>query len=150
MYHEIQKGDPFMKAYERFLNYVTVHTASSDDSSTVPTTARQFDLAKMLVSELREIGVTDAEVDDKCYVYGHIPATPGYEDRPAIGFIAHMDTIPDFSGENVKPRLIENYDGGEIVLGTSGRSITPEQFRLLMSGYSIDPSIQKITPEKTL
>ena len=117
-----------MKAYERFLNYVTVHTASSDDSSTVPTTARQFDLAKMLVSELREIGVTDAEVDDKCYVYGHIPATPGYEDRPAIGFIAHMDTIPDFSGENVKPRLIENYDGGEIVLGTSGRSITPEQF----------------------
>ena len=57
-----------MKAYERFLNYVTVHTASSDDSSTVPTTARQFDLAKMLVSELREIGITDAEVNDKCYV----------------------------------------------------------------------------------
>lgn len=121
-----------MRAYERFLKYVVVHTASSEDSETVPTTARQFDLAKMLVSELRSIGVEDAEVDDKCYVYAHIPATPGYEDQPALGFIAHMDTVPDFSGENVKPHLIENYDGGEIVLGNSGRSLTPEQFPHLL------------------
>lgn len=121
-----------MRAYERFLKYVVVHTASSEESETVPTTARQFDLAKMLVSELRSIGVEDAEVDDKCYVYAHIPATPGYEDQPALGFIAHMDTVPDFSGENVKPHLIENYDGGEIVLGNSGRSLTPEQFPHLL------------------
>lgn len=122
-----------MRAYERFLKYVVVHTASSEESETVPTTARQFDLAKMLVSELRSIGVEDAVVDDKCYVYAHIPATPGYEDQPALGFIAHMDTVPDFSGEDVKPRLIENYDGGEIVLGNSGRSLTPEQFPHLLA-----------------
>lgn len=117
-----------MRAYERFLKYVVIHTASSEDSITVPTTERQFELAKLLVSELRELGIEDAMVDDKCYVYGHIPATPGYENQPTLGFIAHMDTVPDFSGENVKPRLIENYDGGEIVLGDSGRSLTTEQF----------------------
>ncbi len=122
-----------MKAYERFLKYVTIHTASSEDSVTVPTTARQFDLAKLLVSELRLLGVEDAMVDDKCYVYGHIPATPGYEAQPAIGFIAHMDTVPDFSGENVRPRLVEDYDGGEIVLGSSGRNLSPEQFPHLPS-----------------
>lgn len=121
-----------MRAYERFLKYVVVHTASSEESKTVPTTARQFDLANMLVSELRSIGVEDAVVDDKCYVYAHIPATPGYEDQPALGFIAHMDTVPDFSGEDVNPRLIENYDGSEIVLGSSGRSLTPEQFPHLL------------------
>ncbi|MBQ7060464.1 MAG: peptidase T [Clostridia bacterium] len=116
-----------MKTYERFLNYVVVHTASSDDSTTVPTTARQFDLAHMLVSELHAMGVDNARVDDKCYVYASLPATPGCENAPAIGFIAHMDTVPDFSGENVQPRIIENYDGGEVVLGTSGRTLSPEK-----------------------
>ena len=116
-----------MKTYERFLNYVKIHTASSEDSTTVPTTARQFDLAKLLVEELHSIGVSNARVDDKCYVYASIPATPGCEDAPALGFIAHMDTVPDFSGENVRPRIIENYDGGEVVLGTSGRTLSPEK-----------------------
>lgn len=116
-----------MKTYERFLKYVVVHTASCEESESVPTTDRQFDLARMLVDELHEMGVSNARVDDKCYVYAHIDATPGYEDKPAIGFIAHMDTVPDFSGENVKPRIIENYDGGEVVLGTSGRVLSPEQ-----------------------
>ncbi len=116
-----------MKTYERFLNYVVVHTASSDVSDSVPTTARQFDLARMLVDELHAIGVENARVDDKCYVYASLPATPGCENAPALGFIAHMDTVPDFSGENVKPRIIENYDGGEVVLGTSGRTLSPEK-----------------------
>lgn len=122
-----------MKAYERLLKYVAVHTKSDDESPTVPSTARQFDLAKMLVEEMKSIGVADAHVDDKCYVYGSIPATPGYEDKPALGFIAHMDTAPDFNGENVKPRIIENYDGGEVVLGTSGRSLRPAEFPHLNS-----------------
>ena len=122
-----------MKTYERFLNYVKVHTASSETSETVPTTARQFDLARMLVGELHAIGVTNARVDDMCYVYASLPATPGYEAAPAIGFIAHMDTVPDFSGENVNPRLIENYDGGEVVLGTSGRTLSPEKLPHLPS-----------------
>lgn len=116
-----------MKTYERFLNYVKVHTASSDASETVPTTARQFDLARMLVDELHAIGIENARVDDMCYVYASLPATPGCENAPALGFIAHMDTVPDFSGENVQPRLIENYDGGEVVLGTSGRTLSPEK-----------------------
>ena len=117
-----------MKAYERLLNYVRVFTTSDDDSESVPSSARQFDLANKLVEEMKEIGISDARVDDKCYVYGSIPATPGYEDKPILGFIAHMDTAPDFNGENVRPRIIENYDGGEVVLGDSGRSIKPSDF----------------------
>ncbi|MBO4562962.1 MAG: peptidase T [Clostridia bacterium] len=117
-----------MKAYERLLNYVKVFTTSDDDSGSVPSSARQFDLANRLVEEMKAIGIKDARVDDKCYVYGSIPATPGYEDKPAIGFIAHMDTAPDFNGDGVKPRIIEDYDGEEVVLGDSGRSITPSAF----------------------
>ena len=116
-----------MKTHERFLNYVRIHTASSEDSITVPTTARQFDLAKLLVDELHALGIENARVDDKCYVYASIPATAGCENAPALGFIAHMDTVPDFSGENVQPRIIENYDGGEVVLGNSGRTLSPEK-----------------------
>ena len=116
-----------MKTHERFLNYVRIHTASSEDSTTVPTTARQFDLAKLLVEELHALGIENARVDDKCYVYASIPATAGCENAPALGFIAHMDTVPDFSGENVQPRIIENYDGGEVVLGNSGRTLSPEK-----------------------
>ncbi len=117
-----------MKAYERLLKYVAVHTKSDDDSESVPSTQRQFDLAKALVEEMKYVGIADAHVDDKCYVYGSIPATYGYESKPAMGFIAHMDTAPDFCGEGVKPRIIENYDGREVVLGESGRVLRPEEF----------------------
>ena len=122
-----------MKTYERFLNYVRIHTASSEDSSSVPTTERQFDLANLLVKELHAIGVENARVDDKCYVYASVAATPGCESCPAIGFIAHMDTVPDFSGESVQPRIIENYDGGDVVLGTSGRVLSSKKLPHLPS-----------------
>ncbi|SDI16973.1 tripeptide aminopeptidase [Pseudobutyrivibrio sp. 49] len=117
-----------MRAYERLLNYVKIYTTSDEDSTTVPSTARQFDLAKLLVEELKGLGVVDAHVDDKCYVYGTIPATAGYEDKKAIGFIAHMDTAPDFTGENVNPVVEENYSGEDVVLGTSGRVIKVSDF----------------------
>jgi tripeptide aminopeptidase len=117
-----------MRAYERLLNYVKVYTTSDEDSTTVPSTARQFDLAKKLVEELHSIGVTNAEVDDKCYIYASIPATAGLEDKKAVGFIAHMDTAPDFCGENVNPVVVENYDGEDVVLGTSGRTIKVSDF----------------------
>ena len=117
-----------MRAYERLLNYVKVYTTSDEDSNTVPSTARQFDLANILVKELKALGVDNAEVDDKCYVYAHIPATSGYENKKAIGFIAHMDTAPDFTGENVNPIVEENYNGEDVVLGTSGRSIKVADF----------------------
>lgn len=121
-----------MRAYERLIKYAKVSTASEEGIGVSPSTPRQFDLARLLVDELRELGVADAEVTDTCYVYGHLPATPGHEDAPCLGFIAHMDTSPDFSGENVKPRVIENYDGGDLELG-AGRTLSVKQFPHLPS-----------------
>ena len=121
-----------MRAYERFITYARIHTASSEDFVNNPSTERQFDLARLLVKELRDLGVQDARLTDTCYVYGSLPATPGYEDRPKLGFIAHMDTIPDFSGENVKPTLVHDYDGGDIPLGDSGRVLSPKDFPSLL------------------
>lgn len=117
-----------MRAYERMLNYVKVWTTSDSSSESVPSTSRQFDLAKLLVEELKELGIEDAHVDDKCYVYGTLPATKGYEDKSKLGFIAHLDTSEDISGQNVKPQIIENYDGEDIVLGDSGRVIRTSDF----------------------
>ena len=117
-----------MRAYERLLKYVSVGTPSDDRSNTVPTSACQFELAKLLVDELHGLGLTDAYVDDKCYVYAILPATPGYEAATKIGFVAHMDTSPDFNGFDVKPQIIENYDGGEVALGDSGRVLSIDAF----------------------
>ena len=117
-----------MRAYERFIKYVKVHTASSEDSSETPTTERQFDLSRLLAAEMEGMGMEGVFVDRHAYTYGFLPATEGYEDRPCIGLIAHLDTIPDFSGENVKPTLVPNYDGGVVPLGVSGRCLDPEQF----------------------
>lgn len=117
-----------MKAYERLLKYARIWTTSDEESTTSPTTSRQFDLAKQLVEEMKEIEIEDAYMDEFGYVYGHIPATPGYEDCTAIGFIAHMDTAPDYSGENVNPQIIENYDGNDVSLGTSGKVLSVAEF----------------------
>lgn len=117
-----------MKAYERLLNYVTVDTPSDPSSRTVPSSKCQFDLAKKLVKELKELGVDNAQVDEKCYVYASIPATEGYESCKSLGFIAHMDTAPDFNGNGVKPQVIENYDGEDVVLGSSGRLLKVRDF----------------------
>jgi len=117
-----------MRAYERMLNYVKVWTTSDSSSETVPSTSRQFDLAKLLVEEMKELGIEDAHVDDKCYVYGTLPATKGYEDKSKLGFIAHLDTSEDISGQNVNPQIIENYDGEDVVLGDSGRVIKVSDF----------------------
>ena len=120
-----------MRAYERFLNYVPVWTTSDETSETVPSAERELKLAEMLVEEIKGIGISVARMDDKGYVYGHIPATPGYEDKAALGLIAHMDTVADASGENIKPRLIENYDGEDVVLGDSGKVLSVEDFPYL-------------------
>ena len=121
-----------MRAYERFITYAKVHTASCEDFVKNPSTERQFDLGRLLVKELQELGVSDARLTDSCYVYGSLPATPGYETRPRLGFIAHMDTVPDFSGENVKPTLVNDYDGGDLPLGDSGRVLSPRNFPSLL------------------
>lgn len=117
-----------MRAYERLLKYVRVHTASAEDTDTTPSTARQFDLAHLLAEELRALGMAEVYEDEHAYVYAALPASAGMEGERAIGLIAHIDTVPDFSGENVRPQVIENYGGGEVPLGASGRVLSPEQF----------------------
>ena len=120
-----------MRAYERFLNYVPVWTTSDETSDTVPSADRELVLARMLVEEMKGLGIADAIVDDKGYVYGHIPATPGCEDKPSLGLVAHMDTVADASGENIKPQIIENYDGKDVVLKGSGDILKVDEFPYL-------------------
>lgn len=120
-----------MRAYERLLKYVSVYTTSDPDSATVPSSMRQYDLAHQLVDELKALGLENVHVDENCVVYGWLSATPGCEDRPALGFIAHMDTAPDCSGENVKPQIIENYDGSDVLLTGSGEKLSPAAFPTL-------------------
>lgn len=122
-----------MRAYERLLDYVSVWTTSDGESGSVPSARREFDLAEKLVQEMKELGIADAKVNEKCYVYGTIPATPGHGEVPALGLIAHMDTAPDFSGKDVKPQILENYDGGDVALGESGRVLTNKEFPHLKS-----------------
>ena len=122
-----------MRAYERLLDYVRVYTTSDPESGTHPSAAREFDLAHKLVEELKALGVEDARVDEHCYVYGSLPATPGCEEKPALGLIAHMDTAPDASGENVNPILHENYDGGDVVLPATGKVMKVSAFPFLAS-----------------
>lgn len=122
-----------MELLDRFLRYVKVKTTSDPESESVPTTACQWDLAKILCEDLKEIGVEDARISEFGYVYGSVPATPGYEAAPALGLIAHMDTSPDFEGENVDPQIIPDYDGKDIRLGESGRTISTEMFPYLQS-----------------
>ena len=120
-----------MRAYERLLNYVRVYTTSDPESGTHPSAAREFDLAHQLVQELKDLGLTDAHVDEHCYVYATLPATPGCEDKPALGLIAHMDTAPDASGENVNPILHENYDGSDVTLPATGMVMKVSTFPFL-------------------
>ena len=120
-----------MRAYERLLKYVSVYTTSDPDSATVPSSMRQYDLAHQLVDELKALGLENVHVDENCVVYGWLSATPGCEKQPALGFIAHMDTAPDCAGENVKPQIIENYDGGDVLLAGSGEKLSPAAFPTL-------------------
>lgn len=117
-----------MRAYERLIRYAMVHTASSETGEGTPSTACQLDLARLLAEELRGLGAAEVHTDDHAYVYAKIPATPGLEGKPCVGFLAHLDTVPDFPGEHVQPRVIEGYDGGPIPLGESGRTLRPEEF----------------------
>ena len=120
-----------MRAYERLLNYVKVYTTSDPNSGTHPSTMRQFDLARQLVEELKGLGLADAHVDEHCYVYATLPATPGQEEAKALGFIAHLDTADDASGEHVNPQIHPDYDGGPVTLPATGAVLDPETFPFL-------------------
>ena len=128
-----------MRAYERFLQYVKVYTTSDPESASHPTTARQLDLGRMLVAQLEELGLKDARLDEYGYVYATLPATPGCEQAAGLGFIAHMDTAPGTSGENVNPQIHENYDGGDVLLPATGAVLKPADFPFLteMKGQTL-------------
>ena len=117
-----------MRVDERLLKYVSYWTTSSEDSDTIPSTDRQFNLAKELEKELLDLGLQKVTLTDHCYIYGLIPATPGYEDKKAVGFISHMDTAPDFSGENVKPQIIPDYNGEDVILKGTGDVLKTSDF----------------------
>ena len=118
-----------MNVIDRFLKYVTFDTQSDENSATVPSTAKQKVLGEYLVDELTEIGLSDAMIDENGYVYAFLPASEGWETVPTLGLIAHMDTSPDVSGANVKPRIVK-YEGGDIPLG-HGETICAEAFPFL-------------------
>ena len=113
---------------ERFLRYAAVHTTSDENSGTTPSAPREFDLARLLADELTAIGASDVTLTETGYVYATVPATAGREQDAAIGFIAHIDTSPDFSGEHVRPQIHPNYDGGALTLGDSGLVLDPAVF----------------------
>lgn len=113
---------------ERFLKYVRTDTQSKPDVSQFPSTAKQLQLAKMLVEELKDAGLSDISLDDKGYVMATLPSNVDQK-VPVIGFLAHMDTSPDMSGTNVNPRIVNNYDGGDILLNeTSGLTLKTTDF----------------------
>ena len=105
-----------MELKDRFLKYVSFDTQSDENSTTFPSTEKQLVLLNYLADEMRTLGMVDVTVDKYGYAMGTIPATKGYENAPVIGFIAHVDTSPDMSGKDVKPRIIEEYDGSDIQL----------------------------------
>lgn len=120
------------KVHERFLKYVQFDTESDPDSETCPSTAKQLKLADYLVEEMKAIGIEQVVVDENGYVYGEISSNVPANQAPKLAFIAHMDTSPDLSGANIKPRIVSNYDGGDIVLNSDlGIRMTPEMFEHL-------------------
>lgn len=117
-----------MEVEERLLKYISIKTPCDENSDKVPTTSCQFNLAKILADELKDLGLTKVILDDKCFVYGILPATPGYETRKKLGFIAHMDTVQEFCEGEIHPVCTPDYNGEDLVLGDSGRILTTKDF----------------------
>ncbi|GAA3772140.1 peptidase T [Flavobacterium ginsengiterrae] len=117
---------------DRFISYVTIDTESDPNSQTTPSTEKQWNLANKLVEELKTIGLSDVTIDDKAYIMATLPSNVDHE-VPTIGFVSHFDTSPDFSGANVKPQIVENYDGKDIVLNAEKNIIlSPDYFKDLL------------------
>ncbi len=116
------------KLVERFIKYAKIDSQSDPDSNTTPSTEKQWQIARELVKDLKEIGMQEVEIDDKGYVYATLPANTD-QDVPVIGFIAHYDTAPDYSAANVNPQIVKNYDGSDIVLNKEkGLVLSPSYF----------------------
>ena len=127
-----------MTIVERFLKYVSFDTQSAEDSETTPSTEKQWILARYLKEELEGIGLTEVEIDEHAYVYATLPANTD-KPLPTVGFIAHMDTSPDCSGKDVKPRIVKDYDSGDIVLDEAAGIVTsPKKFPELLDHVGED------------
>lgn len=120
-----------MRVEERLLKYVSYWTTSDEECRQIPSSERQFELGKVLEQELCDLGLEKVTLTDHCYVYGLLPATKGYADKPAVGFISHMDTAPDFSGKDVKPQIIPDYDGNDVLLKGSSAYLKVSDFSTL-------------------
>lgn len=117
-----------MALLERFLKYVSIHTTSDENTGLVPSTPQQMEFAKILAEELKDMGMQDVSLDKKGYLMATLPSNID-KDVPTVGFISHLDTSPDMSGKNVKPRIVENYDGNDIILNEKENIVlSPKQF----------------------
>ena len=129
-----------MDAVERLISYLKIDTESVPDRDVIPSSEKQFDLAKVLEKELREMGVSDVRLDEHCYVYGKLPSNLSGEEKaktPALGLIAHMDTSPSARGKNVNPRIVKNYDGTDIILNEEEK-LSPKIFPRLLEQVGDD------------
>ena len=138
-----------MDAVERLISYLKIDTESVPDREVIPSSEKQFDLARLLEKELKEMGVSDVRLDEHCYVYARIPSNLSGEEKektPALGLIAHMDTSPSARGKNVSPRIVKNYDGGDIVLNEEEK-LSPKIFPRLLEQIGDD---LMVTDGKTL
>lgn len=117
---------------DRFISYVTIDTESDASSNTTPSTEKQWDLANKLVEELKQIGLEDVTIDENAYIMATLPSNVDHE-VPTIGFVSHFDTTPDFTGANIKPQIVKNYDGGDIILNKDQNIIlSPKYFEDLL------------------
>ena len=112
---------------DRFISYITIDTESDPASDTTPSTEKQWDLARKLHQELIDMGLQDASIDDNAYIMATLPSNVAHQ-VPTIGFISHFDSTPDFTGKDIKPQIIENYDGGDIALKGSDLVLSPDYF----------------------
>ena len=128
-----------MKAYERILKYVAINTPCDETSNTTPSSKCQFDLANLLKDEMQLLGVSDIHLTEHCFLYGKLPATKGYENAPALGFIAHIDTVSDYCEHAIQPVITENYNGKDLPLGSSGLILSPDMFEHLkaLTGHTL-------------
>lgn len=128
-----------MKAYERLLKYVAINTPCDETSNTTPSSKCQFDLANLLKDEMQVLGVSDIHLTEHCFLYGKLPATKGYENAPALGFIAHIDTVSDYCEHAIQPVITENYNGKDLPLGSSGLILSPDMFEHLkaLTGHTL-------------
>ena len=121
-----------LKLQNRFINYVKIYSTSDPESESTPSTPQQWDIANYIFEELKTLGLSDVSMDEHGYIYAYLPSNLENDDEPVVGFIAHYDTSPDFNGEHVKPKIWDDYDGGDLLLNKkTGFTLSPSKFETL-------------------